>query len=495
MAGGKITRIIKGVNSLECDTWTVYTDKFTAYANNGSHFTADKGTSFGEPKDAKTKGPYLIRGYWTDEKDNVITEALIGETVKFHVETKDIPDGGKIELLLFDDDSQNNESINDENAQQIPLYPTLNGEANMKADESKFVIVSNNKAEKTIILNEYFTWLTSQENDKTVELYFSCVYENQKERFPILFQDYLKVKGMPKIIFVNGQWKLASKVPFGIGENFGPTEPKKPYWSNGIASKFLDYLKDNYNLDSQFIFKGNKLKSDELEFKKIILYYDGSSDWGMDESGGDRFINGRKFAEENFDEITKGLGKNEVFLVSHSEGGAYAAGMADFLHEKGIKIGEHILLSPDEGDGFTINPEIPSYQLTYMFFSSVWNPMGAIINSEKQKQFNKQFRQWGKYYAIVDWVTNEFRVQGTKKMGIAHVQDSGWEGVHGWTNSSMIFNKIADLKEVSVFDAIGEKNGDVYSGKDHSVASNETIFYRIDDEYISVKCPPIEEIK
>lgn len=31
---------------------------------------------------------------------------------------------------------------------------------------------------------------------------------------------------MPKIIFINGQWKLAERVPFGLGENLGPTEPK-----------------------------------------------------------------------------------------------------------------------------------------------------------------------------------------------------------------------------------------------------------------------------
>lgn len=47
----------------------------------------------------------------------------------------------------------------------------------------------------------------------------------------------------------------------------------------------------------------------------------------------------------------------------------------------------------------------------------------------------------GKYYAIVDWVTNEFRVKGTKKMGIAHVQNAGWSGVHGWTNGSRVLIK------------------------------------------------------
>lgn len=81
--------------------------------------------------------------------------------------------------------------------------------------------------------------------------------------------------------------------------------------------------------------------------------------------------------------------------MSHSEGGAFAAGVADYLYSKDIKIGEHILLSPDEGDEFSVNPKIPSYQLTYMFFSSVLNPTATIVNTEKMQMFNKRFRRWG----------------------------------------------------------------------------------------------------
>lgn len=51
MAEGKITRIVGGLNSIKCESWTVYTNKFTAYAGEGSYFTADKGTNIGEPKE------------------------------------------------------------------------------------------------------------------------------------------------------------------------------------------------------------------------------------------------------------------------------------------------------------------------------------------------------------------------------------------------------------------------------------------------------------
>lgn len=490
MAGGTITRIALGNSITDVEeNFDGFYQNLTMNAGKENKFSA-KTTNYGNPKQPATGKKHIIRGWWTDENNIPISEALLGDTVKFHVETDGI-DGKPVELILFDDDTQDIEHNGGAGNDKITLYPSYNDEAALHLGESRFENAVNNKIVKTIILSEYFGWLADQEEDKTVELFFICKYGDEKENLPIQFHDYLKVKGMPKIIFVNGQWKLASRVPFGMGENFGPTEPKKPYWSQGIGNNSIDY----FNVRAKYKYRNQPLDSKFLEDNKYLLYYDGSSNWGLDQSGNDRFTNGRKFAEESFDEITKGLGKNEVFLVSHSEGGAFAAGMADYLHEKGIKIGEHILLSPDEGDEFTINPEIPSYQLTYMFFSSVWNPMGTIVNSEKQRQFNKQFRRWGKYYAIVDWVTNEFRVQGTKKMGIAHVQDSGWEGVHGWTNSNRIFNKITDLKEVNTYESIGSKDGEFYSGRDHNATTNGTIFYRIDDEYISVKCPPIAEIK
>ena len=98
-------------------------------------------------------------------------------------------------------------------------------------------------------------------------------------------------------------------------------------------------------------------------------------------------------------------------------------------------------------------------------------------------------------YAIVDWVVNEHKVKGITKMGIAHEQFTGWEGVHGSTMNKDVFGKISDLKEVVVSDTIGEHDGEFYSGKDQSQTTNSTRFYRIDDNYIVTNCPPLIEIK
>jgi hypothetical protein len=91
------------------------------------------------------------------------------------------------------------------------------------------------------------------------------------------------------------------------------------------------------------------VKSNESE-----EFVDGSSLFGGDMSGGDRYEAGLRYAEENYSELTKGLAKGETFkFVSHSEGGAYAAGMAAYLITRGQIVESMLYLSPDEADEFT----------------------------------------------------------------------------------------------------------------------------------------------
>lgn len=79
-------------------------------------------------------------------------------------------------------------------------------------------------------------------------------------------------------------------------------------------------------------------------------------------------------------------------------------------------------------------------------------------------------------------------------MGIVHYQESGWTGVHGWTNGNNVFSKVSDLKEVRYFLVQGERNGEFYAGYDQTKTTNGTKFYRIDNEYIITNCPPLIEI-
>ena len=480
MAGGKITRICNGSFVSEISgSYECYTDTFKINAGGKSKIGGEKGTKKGKPKKAKSDHKHIIRGWWsTDAAGNKpIREALLGDIVYFHVETENIADGDGIFMSLFDDDVHRAKEEQDGNKGSDRIV--LNGK------EDDFVKVKGNKVARKINLTNFSRWVEA-EADKTIELFFTCSYKKEHVQLPVGFADYLKVKVMPKIIIVNGHWRIAK---YTFGEYVGPTEPKKPYWTNGFADKALEYVKDEFKIKNKFSLNNRLFTTNELEFKNHILYYDGSTYFAGDMSGQDRFKAGEKFAKDNFDEITKGLGGQEVFLVSHSEGGAYAAGMADYLHNHGIKIGEHVLLSPDEGDEFSINPAIPSYQLLYMFFSD-------SISSKKWIQGIRglKFKKWGSYYAVVDWVVNEHRIKGVKKMGIVHYQDSGWTGVHGWTNGTEVFKKVNDLKGVQTFDAIGEYDKKVYSGKQQTKTKNGTKFYKIDNEYIIFNCPPIIKI-
>lgn len=213
-------------------------------AGKQNRFSA-KTTNHGKPKKPKA-GKHFIKGWWSTKKDGSdhITEALIGETVFFHIQTKDIPDGKSIDMSLFDDDEKRaKEEVDEEmGSDRVKLFPKGTQDYSDK-NETKSEIVRDNKVVKEVFLGEYFGWLASQEKDKVVELFFACAYNGENVELPTTFGDYLKVKGMPKIIFVNGQWRLAkyggkaieevvnraifpyipvNPIPID-GENFGPT--------------------------------------------------------------------------------------------------------------------------------------------------------------------------------------------------------------------------------------------------------------------------------
>ena len=159
----------------------------------------------------------------------------------------------------------------------------------------------------------------------------------------------LKVTGRPKLILVNGHWnRLLNLVNMSPGKNL------REYWDY-----FLSYMGafDAFIETAQAYF-GDK------NYQGKPFYADGSSLLGGDQSGNDRKIKGYQYAMQNIAEITKGVGNEKIYFISHSEGAAYAAGMAKALIEKGYKVGESVMLSADEGDEFTVEGNYPCYQIT-----------------------------------------------------------------------------------------------------------------------------------
>ncbi|MCW3161521.1 hypothetical protein [Chryseobacterium oryctis] len=219
MAGGKITRIVGGTNSIECETWTVYTDNFTAYAGKGSHFTADGGTNIGEPKDPPPAGKYFVKGWWTDEKDNPIKEASIGDKVKFHLQMQNIPKNDekrkvKMELRDFEEFSLlyyilgaktgNFKGYNDISIKAHNEKGDVYSKEYWEIDSSNKIVIKLNLEGESLIK------LMAQESDANLELYFRCSYINpdgyiEVLHFPEMESDYLKLNPPPlvePIVFV-----------------------------------------------------------------------------------------------------------------------------------------------------------------------------------------------------------------------------------------------------------------------------------------------------
>jgi hypothetical protein len=141
-----------------------------------------------------------------------------------------------------------------------------------------------------------------------------------------------------RVIFVNGHWSRILGF-FGMA----PSDSKEGYW-NFFSSKIITATRTFFGAKSH----------------ESNVFVDGSSRFGGDMSGPDRVNAGYQYAKDNLEALTKGLKKDETIkFVSHSEGGAYSAGMAKFLIEKGYNVEFILNLSPDEADEFS-NPIEPT---------------------------------------------------------------------------------------------------------------------------------------
>ena len=111
-----------------------------------------------------------------------------------------------------------------------------------------------------------------------------------------------------------------------------------------------------------FIPKVKEFLNSEAEKDSFI---DGSSFMGIDQDGNDRFNRGYQEVYNNIDKYESLLmSRNETFkIISHSEGGAYGAGMAQALIDKGYKVETLLSLSPDEATDYSVPSQPTTYQI------------------------------------------------------------------------------------------------------------------------------------
>ncbi len=236
------------------------------------------------------------------------------------------------------------------------------------------------------------------------------------------------VKGK-KILLVNGFWMKGI-----LGEMIGSNAPKQQYWGRGFANAAQKFFKDNSTITES-------------------NYIDGSSKWGGDMSGSDRFDAGYKWASKNIKSLTNDLKEGEAFnIVTHSEGAAYGSGIAKYLIDNHYKVNMILHLSADEGDEFTTPKEPFTIQLSY----------------------------------FGDWVTGNKIIQNTDLSGEVNSKLS-WKFVHGTTKNASVFNQIEDLISVRTQDNIGMLRGKFASWRSQVPGSTQygTDFKKINGITIS----------
>ncbi|WP_288869258.1 hypothetical protein [uncultured Capnocytophaga sp.] len=224
MAGGTIIRKVGETNLVECDTWQVYTDDFEAWAGEHSLFTADGGTSVGEPKDPPPAGKYFVKGWWTDVNDKPIKEATVGSTIRFHIQTQGVKNGEKIDFIVYDQDYF---SFNDK-----LVVKNKNKEINK-------ITVQNNRG--------YIEWVTGEECLKLleetfegdeIELFVKCQYKDETINLPYMESDYLALYEKEVLITVIIELPHSKEMGWGAIGLAGHT-------GMSVGDKYFDYGPNN----------------------------------------------------------------------------------------------------------------------------------------------------------------------------------------------------------------------------------------------------------
>jgi len=233
-----------------------------------------------------------------------------------------------------------------------------------------------------------------------------------------------------RILFVNGFY-----MDNAIGRNIVHSDKGgAAYWGSGFTTGAQTFFNDKTAIGSS-------------------NFIDGSSMFGGDMSGGDRYGAGMAYAKANIKVLTADMVEGETFkMVTHSEGAAYGAGVAQYLIDQGYKVETIAHISADEGDEFTT----PSAPMTY------------------------QIGNKG------DWVTGNKAIAGVDKSGIVN-SGLGAMSVHGSTRFAGVWKPLTDLKTVQTQSNIGMLNGAAASWDSQvpNTTTNGTSFSNVNGTQLS----------
>jgi len=176
--------------------------------------------------------------------------------------------------------------------------------------------------------------------------------------------DGFELEGL-EVVLVNGYDGVSHKTK--SRGNPKDLSAMKSYWT-GTNSSFVDDMKSYFGQNRD-------------------IYIDGSQGGASHGSVAVRYSNGYSQAIEmmNSGEIDVCSAPGNITIIGHSQGGAYAGGIAHAVQERvdamdaGIKV-NLLLLAPDGAEQFGILPELNSVQLTFGDDGVVTNNKATVGN-------------------------------------------------------------------------------------------------------------------
>lgn len=233
----------------------------------------ERGVNYGNPQNPPERKNYFTKGWWSldVEGNKIIKNAIPFMTVYFHLETKNIPNGGNVFMTLYEED--NSEPEENDNVADKDDKITLVNKSTQK--ETQVRPVNNNKIVVPIELGGLDSFLEN-EADKVLELYFRCSYSNENAQYPSNIQDYLKVNEIVadryKMPGLNEEGKeIASDLSFGYGVK-GPN----PIYSPSAITTYIDqYSEKGFQLNDHALFvnsTANANQNDKAKYSREECY-------------------------------------------------------------------------------------------------------------------------------------------------------------------------------------------------------------------------------
>ncbi|CAA0155159.1 hypothetical protein TMP227_110005 [Tenacibaculum maritimum] len=185
--GGTLTKRAEEINIHTTE------EDISLYSNTSIDMKGEEGITLGEYIAPIDKNSKILDGWWTKEREGVqnLKKAKLGDTVFFHIETKNIKDGEEIDCKLYDLDKF--------------IWDYLNPDDDKfnKEEVHKKATVKNNKATIKLLLD--LGWEKNLKDDTAydIELYWKVKYKDISKDLPKRQNLYLEVGFSDQTLFFN----------------------------------------------------------------------------------------------------------------------------------------------------------------------------------------------------------------------------------------------------------------------------------------------------